>query len=969
MNYEQFIGSEVSFYDGDGKHTIIIKSLLGYGATSYVFSAQDRNGNDHAVKITTGELSSQGFLDEYQTLRKVIDFQEGQGSKINVPLTFRGEIEGHLLEKVIVMEMIPREYQWIAKKLSDPEFLQSSIYLATKQANQLIKTAGELDILNKDVKLENYYWISEQERFIFLDWNRCVSLGSGSFSLNESIGILIRFLYQTLTNTLPPSPLPPVDFQSVNLWADGVPRPIRRLLHMQQQGLLDFQTVDEILTWQINLSNVKKFSDTVETVLINLNNATNLLQAERIECLLDLLEVLTSDQNLQQENSGLIEQLKDEISSLHEAKTSSLFLDVKDQAVKALLQLKPRQAIDLIENYDLRDEKSHSFDWDRFKLLILCSTVLELCEKYELMSSQEVMNIVETFERNNVGLYVSERSDRIDIVKRELKKISEIEGEILRAREVNNLTQLHEKTQNIVDLHSKLEELSKDYSETLKAIIQQQLPQWDYNSLKKEADAADAILSNEKACEQLLQQITFVLNSSMQYPKDEVKLLLNSADIMWRQNPNLFLFDQLNENIEERHYQNALAIAKALDNYPDLTSKVENLVLSEIKQYENRMLYGQQIQEINNILTLLGVFSSEDPIIMDIINRVNFARCASYEDLDSLRICEEKYLEPWQAGPEANHFSITQLREYAEFREQVKNILNDQSQICSSFDQAYALVKNTFNYATSDQTRLQSRIDEASKMIDELDSAQGQLNTILVNINEKLLQTEQLKNDFGDIKVRSSTQESKAGYLPEGDEYQLLLINWMGTFIMQGNLENALVILDNYINKHKDSHDVSILNNWSSNLSRTLNSPDILIVFKRWIQGLTSRNEIQSYEFMRSIIGEDANPIYIFLSQKHTSLFGPITDLDDQYEKLFLDGRFEELDAVLKASELDSITQRNKKKDWKYRLQIVREIEKLQNAEIKDPNLLELLNELAQKFVPSDYLKIVDKRRRITGHY
>jgi hypothetical protein len=644
-------------------------------------------------------------------------------------------------------------------------------------------------------------------------------------------------------------------------------------------------------------------------------------------------------------------------------------LDVKDQAVKALLQLKPRQAIDLIENYDLRDEKSHSFDWDRFKLLILCSTVLELCEKYELMSSQEVMNIVETFERNNVGLYVSERSDRIDIVKRELKKISEIEGEILRAREVNNLTQLHEKTQNIVDLHSKLEELSKDYSETLKAIIQQQLPQWDYNSLKKEADAADAILSNEKACEQLLQQITFVLNSSMQYPKDEVKLLLNSADIMWRQNPNLFLFDQLNENIEERHYQNALAIAKALDNYPDLTSKVENLVLSEIKQYENRMLYGQQIQEINNILTLLGVFSSEDPIIMDIINRVNFARCASYEDLDSLRICEEKYLEPWQAGPEANHFSITQLREYAEFREQVKNILNDQSQICSSFDQAYALVKNTFNYATSDQTRLQSRIDEASKMIDELDSAQGQLNTILVNINEKLLQTEQLKNDFGDIKVRSSTQESKAGYLPEGDEYQLLLINWMGTFIMQGNLENALVILDNYINKHKDSHDVSILNNWSSNLSRTLNSPDILIVFKRWIQGLTSRNEIQSYEFMRSIIGEDANPIYIFLSQKHTSLFGPITDLDDQYEKLFLDGRFEELDAVLKASELDSITQRNKKKDWKYRLQIVREIEKLQNAEIKDPNLLELLNELAQKFVPSDYLKIVDKRRRITGHY
>lgn len=233
-----------------------LKQPLGEGATAKVWRGIDESdpSNEVAIKIAH-KGTSPAQLQEFQQELEILETLAQTEAKSAVPWAHSGQATGISEDAIIIMELVPNEWQLISyinahnEKL--PEDLVFSTALQYAQLMVALHTRGYS--MRGDRKVADLRWDANKERLIVLDWNRAGRLPT-SESRQKDREALVRQdlrvfgqLWSELAIGHKVTDLPGVDDTTDPDWIT-IPRGIRIILarSLHSRSNWGFQSADEL---------------------------------------------------------------------------------------------------------------------------------------------------------------------------------------------------------------------------------------------------------------------------------------------------------------------------------------------------------------------------------------------------------------------------------------------------------------------------------------------------------------------------------------------------------------------------------------------------------------------------------------------------------------------------------------------------------------------------------------------------
>jgi hypothetical protein len=253
-----YAGKQVSWQDENQQPvTASVGEYINSGRTSDIFLVQfpDKHTSQqlYVIKIPHASSEPDNFEDEFIVLARIDGAMKDRYQLLPIPKAYLTRFDG---KKALVMEYLYPSKRWMSAN-EDAGFQQSAFFDSTTQALDLFKEVHQLGFANRDVKEDNFYWLSDQKRLVVTDWNRCLRRGHELYEsiVKETIRTLSILFYELWVDVRPPSPLPPVDAATDERWKN-CPRTIRRVVYDSHSATgITIDVIRKRLNWLQHLVN------------------------------------------------------------------------------------------------------------------------------------------------------------------------------------------------------------------------------------------------------------------------------------------------------------------------------------------------------------------------------------------------------------------------------------------------------------------------------------------------------------------------------------------------------------------------------------------------------------------------------------------------------------------------------------------------------------------------------------------
>jgi serine/threonine protein kinase len=972
MTANIFSEGRVIYTEALQEKALILQEAIGSGATSDVWLAVDADGCKFAVKIPkTIMLNEDKFFSEYDVLSQIKAKQDEVGSLLNIPHFYKGHLEDSL-QDVLILEYIPLEKQWMGLSVASSAFVLSGLLEATLQANRLFQLAYQLDILNQDVKIENFYWLENENRFILLDWNRCIRGGQNQQSYQAILDSLIEFVYQVIAGVSSPEPLPPVDNIESSVWHPKVPRSIRRLLHYRFENKLTFEAIREELTWQLELSTTSFDPDFIERTVQKISSDFSFSNHDKRERLLDLKrEMLNRDlSGLDYDQSAHeIDLLVNELISSNATVGS---IQKIDMARVLLTRLQPTKANEILLSIV---EKTPSQSLDNktlFKELFITHVVREWFQKFDLVLSEEVDQVFRVFDELIDPRSILDKSEGLPFVCEQYDLFIAAQRLLERAIQINEIGALKKKQAEINRFKEDEIAIIRKLPPDTKQLFRNQVPAWDEGAIMRHINAIEADKAKRKILDDIKEDIRQVLLSSEVYPFSKIERILQNTSENIFYDQDLSLLKQLHINLAHQNFHNSVKLLEHLQAFPSIKDQLIKFIIDEIIKLSAQVLFAHDLQKVQRFFDLIPeYYVSGDETLKKLYDRVQFSFEANYEDLEDLKKCEELQVEPWAVSDSMKHLRVKNLKGYAQIANMQKNLIERQYKIrnllpedeLNSLKTIYDSVINQLELFDNEQNALSQQQDqvvsvdaELSKLTNELSGNRRELEDIVAGAQVVQKEAESVLGEFNAL-------QEKGVNIPTGLENVSVLIGWLTTFIMQG-LESSLIkaaeVCQAYLNQlNSNSLSFEVVKGWNDDLRRILSSSEQKLAYLDWVGAIKQRNNAKSLEKMKRLSHEEGGFLYDFLWQKHVSLFGNKTSREEEYCQLFNSGNLQLLTERLDRHSPKSDIERAEIDTWRAKIKFIRSLQKFYRYDKEELGKLgPIIAEILQDFVPDNYDKL-----------
>jgi hypothetical protein len=968
MSIMDYSGKKVSFINETEPTTAELVELLGAGATSVVYSAviyaaEDGNADPRyfAVKIPKAEDTQKSdMLNEKDVLISIARSQRQKDQVVNVPYCYQGHIEPDHQE-VLILEYIPRQYQWLNAADKNPDFLRYELYEAAHQACQLFRVVNDLDIDNRDIKIENFNW--KDDRFVFLDWNRCFPKVKNKEFSEPLYDVLITYIFQTIARRNLPSPLPPVDDDGQNLWPKDIERPIRRLLVSRNQKPLNYEITDSVLSWHLLL--LDKISNQVDSLELfqKIIDNSSISDGEKLERCKDLLEAIKSRHSGDTAFDLVLKQINAEILLLDQ---SISVIDVDEQlwaSRNLIMNVNPSQALEILSGLIDNIPRLKIELKDLFLETLIAETVKEAFNEYGLAFSHEVTNIISLLKSEKEPDDISSSPEFIEFLKSQNSLINDYWTLLGKIDEIDTCADYVAKEKLIQETRSMIKAIIERLSPNLKKIFSHQKPDWDLKKMTRIIKTQKAFQEKEAEIKALENKVVEMVSDSHGFTIEMVKEVLVSSKINFLENRILFDIYQISVNLEARNYRNALEISKKLGELPILEKSLKEMIISDCEAYSDKTLYSTDINQLNNVLPLI-IDQDNSKKLDSLKERISVAKNANPENLQDLQTCLRLHLEPWAANARISALTVTNLMTYAELNSIQKRVLNHQERIESGLPDASAINLHAIYEPMNDSLKkLESDREDLARLQDEVNGQINQLEGLNARNHNIRNRLEEIRRSL--VPFLSSLPAAAETGVEFSDNSVITfgLVNWISSYLMRGReedfekIEKILVAFSENIRLDHPLRDFIV--DWKLELTRINSLPNLQKKYIDWIDAIRRRDVAISNKILAELNNEEGAAIYQFLAMKHHSLFGKHQGREEEFAKLFNSGKLQELSEQLDRHSPKSEMERTEVEAWRAKIKFIRSLQQFYRHDKHELGKLgPIIADILQDFVPNKYDKL-----------
>ena len=715
------IGKHVIWTDKEKnqEHKALINSDLSYGATSTVYKATAIGadnlailyGEEYAVKVPLSDqidgvdkdATQTKYEDEFKLLKLIAD-REGQ--LLNVPRAFEGTIEGTGI-KPLVLEILNPKKKWLI--IEDKFFLEGEILEAALQALEVVEFLAEKRLINTDVKDENFYWFSEEKRFVWLDFNRVIKIPSpdqktpGEKSRDElgqqirnSLYKLLAVLYTAYTGRTVPSPLPLITEtgSQKGKWGE-FPRPLRAALHnADQNSQYSIQDLKDTFEWTRKLLNLRKEKNLDRLIaLAEKAKDESLLVNRRIEKIEQVVEMIPLNSNVQQK----VDELKKWAEDFQKDKMSEVQTNI-DAAIKSLKNQKPTEAKNNLTEVLDRTELPNNKTW-KWKAAYWFAVAEMFDHLRGNLLSEQIPAIVAEFEKlitpdtNQVSPFTYSDSSSVtpptmdkDIQKymAQLTTALEIQSEnipALRGEQSSmEIIQQYQEIQENIEILEKggtAADLPALPEKTI-VVLRDCLPYVDLEELEKVVEAQKRLQENEENWEKIKDELKATLiQHKYEFPAKLINDALSNIQVDDRE---LAIFRQAHHLVEMKRWSYAFdklgLLRSNLKSEMTLLNQYRTALIEHAKKWVNdklqnmdKSLYLRDIWEINYVIEIVNAEEGNNYWPHENQKRrLDDAKDLDPNDIEKLRKLEDARLEPWMLSSDEQNapFSVSNLLRLAD---------------------------------------------------------------------------------------------------------------------------------------------------------------------------------------------------------------------------------------------------------------------------------------------------------------
>lgn len=353
-----------------------LTSNLGEGATAKIWKGKDKQEKLVAVKIANRGTSA-SLLEEFWTELSLLNILSQTEAGRNVPWAHKGEAPADPKAAIIVMELIPDEWQVtrLAQQAGDKLAADLALPSALQYAQLLTALHAAGYTTRGDRKARDLRWNPDEQQLVVLDWNRAKKIPSSrsqALMREELIRQDVRGFGQLWSELVfkAAAALPAVDDETDGDW-QALARGFRSILarSLGSRTAWGYQTAEEIVqdirTYQeyvrLAAAGARQVLATAESVsnqaMRTKDRGERSRLADQVLTLLDLARRQDPDGALDQaqvqslkawadeHTSLLIQQATEAAERINQALNLMDYAKAKERAMEAIHQL-PRQGIE-----------------------------------------------------------------------------------------------------------------------------------------------------------------------------------------------------------------------------------------------------------------------------------------------------------------------------------------------------------------------------------------------------------------------------------------------------------------------------------------------------------------------------------------------------------------------------------------------------------------------------------------------
>lgn len=945
--YKRWIGEQVVFQYKEKQIQLTLdeNSHLRDGATSFVFQL---NFEDNHQKISVAlKIPRDGFSvdKELEILGKI----SHQNSGNNIPwfnVAKIGDTQG------FVMEYLPNEYSWVFLRTNEI-FSEAKKLEAAYQVFNVMHTALELGYANTDFKIENLFWIPEQNRAVVLDWNQ-YSRRDGTEqekaqyqnAFHDIYVAILDYAYQTISGELTPRPLPIIDAFEPIVWQQS-PRFLRRLMTMVRKEKLNFELIQNLFTKELIWYQQKEQQEW-DSLLISAEEA---VENGFIDLALDLLTIIPAE-GMSIEFIERRRKLDSQVRSSNKQSTDQLEISFQ-KAKKFFIDRQFSDIKDLFNQTYIDYPDDHRQLW-RFAKLVSCAEVEEKRNKVEFIDQKKDAEFLD-----GVGLENFPGGLRSNSFGQTLALFQEADTiiENLNHRDLSPTERLRS-YENYLEWKKKNkgDDSEVQLSDKVWIILEECIPLYDLEILKRDQEYFAHNLRLRETIANWKEQLRICLQDEKNFEK--FGEMLNEKPDGWNQDYDLVNIDYVHRSwFKVGQWREAYSYICDVEQYSPINSSlwksyseiVLQMLLHQISQYYHQTLFKDDIFWLSAVVDLLPekVLMSEDLIRLK--ERIEIIRYVNKDDEPSIQHCLDNNVEPWLSKDGVGYSA----KSYLDFLKVEKITKEVQEMIATTTgsepENTIKMLSDQLDTLNEQNEKLRMQIDTAGRLVHDQRAISEAFNTALANnqnslnlldkikeltevrdwVKNRLEQAEKIGLEFQEIK--------KENIIPGLDNAHLLkLLNMLG----KEQFSEAL----NY------SQGIPSLEDWSSQLLEINQDPIKLSLYKKWWQALQNKPSLDSVseECLQNANSDMGKPLYEFLAARHELLIASeLKKQDNKWHEMFTNKQFDllvnELQPFL-ATKSDNPNRRLAQK-WAYKIQLIFGLESLHKME-KDRNFFEIYKQL-----------------------
>lgn len=733
---KSYINSQVTWEDQEGKkhQTKISEEFSLDGATSRNFIA----GIAPDQYFIKQGVSDQRFLDEYKVMSLLEQEQKKGNGQVNLPFFVKAQMGDD--ETAILMEFLKSENKMENLTFSGIEGLKTFLKGAV-QALRIFSICEDLGILNQDIKPQNFYWLTDEQRLIVIDWNRCVQQDNETRSqhlmTNPSMGVFL-VLFQIFTKEGLTRPFPTLDSIVPNAWKIA-PRCLRRsILEASVNGA---QTRKIIISFEFSLTVIEAIiQGDWDSIWTRVDSLQKEYQTEgNIDLIKDTKWILENPVvELSNENREKLDKCKDWLASI-KLEEREKKKDIIAQFRKLLENGAPDECMQSIESL-LQDQKQSTDFWDLLHWYAVGNLIKQVMSDPTFIDTSILPKIVDHFEtvedtddaiKQSIYFSFIQSLDESWIDLRDIYKIAEeIDGESSPEKQLEMLRN----TKELIDQLDQKNNIPKYVFEMARL----RFLDYDEDDLLRQLHLEEEEKSKENELQGIFGRISSLLGV-VPTPYDEIEYEINKG---YSIKPPLF--DRLAKVLEllrtQKYYQaNALSKEGFLDPVGvDLSKVLLRNTQDWMKSVSNKVL------NLSNLVQLEKLHEVGFELSPDLVLRLDIWKNARKDDLSSLCRCLENKLEPWYQPEDEDPISVVQLIEQKQniesvdetkqllvIEEELRQKLSDRSS--NDIRKQGLKLRDLQKQAETALQTVSAQVD----MVEQIDSAQETLEREITKLNEK----------------------------------------------------------------------------------------------------------------------------------------------------------------------------------------------------------------------------------------